>query len=140
MSDQSALRDLFDRWERVWHERHYDLIPACIAPHYIRHDDAGDRTVTREAYAAELAKLHRDRPDMRIMVYDHSLIGDRAWFRFTMKWTDHAAGEARSRAGMQAYRIEDGKLAETWVLLQPLGSAWSDSVAQERWTSPPPGR
>ena len=140
MPDQSALRDLFDRWERVWHERQYDLIPACIAPHYIRHDDAGDRTVTREAYAAELAKLHRDRPDVRIMVYDHSLIGDRAWFRFTMKWTDHATGEARSRAGMQAYRIENGKLAETWVLLQPLGSAWSDPVAQARWTSPPPGR
>jgi hypothetical protein len=140
MPDQSALRDLFDRWERVWHERQYDLIPACIAPHYIRHDDAGDRTVTREAYAAELAKLHRDRPDVRIMVYDHSLIGDRAWFRFMMKWTDHATGEARSRAGMQAYRIENGKLAETWVLLQPLGSAWSDPVAQARWTSPPPGR
>lgn len=140
MSDQSALRDLFDRWERVWHERQYDLIPACIAPHYIRHDEAGGRTVTRDAYTAELAKMHRDRPDVRITVYDHSLIGDRAWFRFTMKWTDHATGEARSRAGMQAYRIENGKLAETWVLLQPLGSAWSDPVAQERWTSPPPSR
>jgi len=140
MSAEPVLRDLFDRWERVWHERRYDLIPTCVAPHYIRHDDAGERTVTREAYAVELAKLHLDRPDVRILVYDHSLIGDRAWFRFTMKWTDQAAGEARSRAGIQAYRIEDGKLAETWVLLQPPGSAWRDPVAQERWTSPPPGR
>src|SRR5262245_51210020 len=48
--------------------------------------------------------------------------------------TDPKTGEARSRAGMQSYRIEAGKLAETWLSLMPLGSAWSDTVAQERWT------
>ena len=52
MSDESVLRDLFDRWERVWHEGKYDLVPECVGPHYIRHDEAGDRAVTREAYAA----------------------------------------------------------------------------------------
>jgi hypothetical protein len=39
---------------------------------------------------------------------------------------------------MQSYRIEAGKLAETWLVLQPLGSTWTDAVAQEHWTSPPP--
>ena len=43
-----------------------------------------------------------------------------AWFRFAFKWTDPKTGEARSRAGIQAYRIEGGKLAETWLTLQPL--------------------
>ena len=88
--------------------------------------------------AAELAKLRQDRPDVRILVYDHSLQGNRAWYRFTMKWTDRGSGEVRTRAGLQSYRIEAGKLAETWVILQPLGSSWSDPVAQETWTSPPP--
>ncbi len=133
-----VLRDLFDRWERVWHEGQYDLFPGCVAPHYIRHDESGDRTVTREAYAAELAKLRQDRPDVRIVVYDHTLQRNRAWYRFTMKWTDRSSGEMRTRAGMQAYRIEEGKLAETWLTFQPLGSAWPDTVAQERWTSLPP--
>lgn len=114
------------------------MFPGCVAPHYIRHDESGDRTVTREAYAAELAKLRQDRPDVRIVVYDHTLQGNRAWYRFTMKWTDQSSGELRTGAGMQAYRIEEGKLAETWVTFQPLGSAWPDTVAQERWTSPPP--
>ena len=57
MSEEVTLRELFDRWERVWHEGQYDLIPDCIGPNYIRHDEAGDRTVTREAYAAEIAKF-----------------------------------------------------------------------------------
>jgi hypothetical protein len=59
------LRELFDRWERVWHEGQYDLVPQCVQPNYIWHDEAGVRTVTREAYAAEIAKLRQDRRDAR---------------------------------------------------------------------------
>jgi hypothetical protein len=61
MSDESVTRDLFDRWERVWHEGQYDLVPGCVAPTYLRHDALGDRTVTPESYAAELARMKADR-------------------------------------------------------------------------------
>jgi predicted SnoaL-like aldol condensation-catalyzing enzyme len=138
MSQKKMLHDLFDRWERVWHEGQYDLIPECIGPTYIRHDEAGDRTVTRAAYATEIAGTRQERPHLRFVVYDHSFEGNRAWFRFTLKWTDSKNGETRTRAGMQVYRIEDGKLAETWLMFQPPGSAWTDAVAQEHWTSLPP--
>src|SRR5271170_2805975 len=138
MLDNNKLIDLFDRWERVWHEGQYSLIPGCVGSHYIRHDEAGNRTVTPEAYAAEIARTRQERPDIRVVVYDHSFEGNRAWFRFAFKWTDPKTGEPRSRAGMQSYRIEGGKLAETWLILQPLGSAWPDTVAQEHWTSPRP--
>jgi hypothetical protein len=137
MSDETVTLELFDRWERVWHDGQYDLVPACVGSHYIRHDEKGDRTVTREAYAAELAAIREERPGIRVVVYDHSFEGNRAWFRFAFKWPDPKSGEPRSRAGMQSYRVEAGKLAETWITLLPLGSAWID-VAQERWTSPPP--
>ena len=82
MPNESATSDLFDRWERVWHEGQYDLIPSCVGQTYIRHDEKGDRTVTREDYAAEIAKTRQERPNMRFVVYDHSFEGDRAWFRF----------------------------------------------------------
>ncbi|BFG80336.1 hypothetical protein PTKU46_83700 [Paraburkholderia terrae] len=131
---ENAMRDLFDRWESVWHEGRFDLVPDCVATHYIRHDEAGDRTVTREAYAVEIAAVQKQRPGIRVVVYDHSFAGDRAWFRFAFKWTDPQSGEARSRAGMQSYRTEDGKLAETWIAFQPLGSAWPDAP-QATWTS-----
>jgi hypothetical protein len=103
----------------VWHEGQFDLVSVCVASHYIRHDEQGDRTVTRDAYAAEIAKIRQERPDIRVVVYDHSFEGNRAWFRFAFKWTDTKTGEPRSRAGMQSYRIEDGKLAETWLSMQP---------------------
>ena len=132
MSD--AVRDLFDRWELVWHERRYDLVPSCVAPHYIRHDEKGDRTVTPEAYAAELVAIHQERPGIRVLVYDHEFSDDGAWFRFTFVWPDPTTGEPRSRAGMQSYRLEGGKLAETWIALLPLGTTWPDATAQKRWT------
>ena len=138
MPEQHMMRELFDRWERVWHDSQYDLVPQCVQPNYIRHDEAGDRTTSREAYAAEITRTRQERPDIRVVVYDHTFEGDRAWFRFAFKWTDPKTGEARSRAAMQSYRIESGKLAETWLMLQPLGSAWSDAVAQKHWTSRPP--
>jgi hypothetical protein len=134
----NEMRDLFDHWELIWHEAQYDLIPICVGASYTRHDEAGDRTVTREAYTAELKAIHKERPGIRVVVYDHLFSDDRAWFRFAFKWTDQKTGEPRSRAGMQSYRIEGGKLAETWISLQPLGSAWTDAIAQEHWTSPPP--
>jgi hypothetical protein len=136
MREETVMRDLFDRWERVWHEGQYDLVLTCVGQHYIRHDEKGDRTVTREAYAAELAAIRQERPGIRVVVYDHSFEGNSAWFRFAFKWPDPETGEPRSRAGMQSYRIEAGKLAETWLALLPLGSTWTDA-AQEHWTSPP---
>jgi hypothetical protein len=107
-----------------------------VAPTYLRHDATGDRTVTPESYATELAKIKADRPGIRVSVYDHMFVGTRAWFRFTFKWRNPSSGEAQTQAGMQSYRIEDGKLAETWIVLQPLGSSWPDPVVQKSWTSP----
>ena len=125
--------DLFDRWECVWHDGQLDLVPSCLGEHYIRHDENGDRTVTREAYAAEIARLQQERPGIRVVVYDHLFSGNRAWFRFAFKWNDPKTGESRSRAGMQSYRTEGGKLVETWVSMLPLGSTWTDKP-QEHWT------
>ena len=121
MPEEKITRDLFDRWERIWHEGQYDLITS---------PNASNQPTS--------VMMRQERPDIRVVVYDHSFDGDRAWFRFAFKWTDPKTGEARSRAGMQSYRIEGGKLAETWLMLQPLGSASTDAVAQEHWTSPPP--
>ena len=78
MSEETTLRNLFNRWERVWHEGQYDLIPDCISQQYIRHDEVGDRTVTPESYAAEIAKFRQERPNTRFIAYDHTFDGDRA--------------------------------------------------------------
>ncbi len=135
-----TAKELFDRWEKVWHHGQFELVPDCVCPAYIRHDGKGDRVVSRDDYAAELKQFREDRPGIRVLVFDHAFEGDRAWFRFKFTWSDPATGSLQTQAGMQMYRLEDGKLAETWVSIRPPGSSWPDIEAQETWTSPPPSR
>ena len=68
-----------------------------FGPTYIRHDENGDRTVTREAYAEELAGVHKARRGIRVVVYDHSFTSDRAWFRFSFQWPDQRPEKKQSR-------------------------------------------
>jgi hypothetical protein len=124
MSEQgTVVLDLFDKWERVWYEGQFSLVAECVAPAYIGHDESGTRSVTPVDYAAELEAAHKARPNTRIVVYDHEITTNRAWYRFNLVWNDAASGEKCSRAGLQAYRIADAKLAETWLTLLPPGSA-----------------
>jgi hypothetical protein len=122
-----TIQDLFDRWEQVWHEGRYDLVETCVADSYLRHDEKGDRVVTPVSYRAEIMDFRTKAPDIRFIVHDSCIDGDRVWFRNTLKWSDTQTGQAASRASMQVYRIEGGKLAETWVTFLPPGSAWNDT-------------
>lgn len=138
MAQDLVMTDLFDRWEKVWNKGNFDLASGCVADTYIRHDPKGDREVGRDAYIAEVAAIHKDRPGIQVIVYDHSFSGNRAWFRFAFKWSDATTGEAHTQAGTQVYRVADGKLAETWISFLPAGTIWTDTSAQEHWTSSPP--
>lgn len=61
------------------------MIPTCVGDHYIRHDQKGDRAVTRLEYTAEIEQIHKERPGIRVVVYDHAFLGNRAWFRFAFQ-------------------------------------------------------
>ena len=138
MADQSEMIDLFNRWEQVWNKDRFDLAAGCLADNYVRHSEKGNKTVTRDEYIEEVKRIHKERPGIKVIVYDHIFQGDKAWFRFTFQWTDEKTHEAKSQAGMQSYKVENGRLAKTWLSMQPMGSSWTDSAAQTSWTSPPP--
>src|SRR5579875_617497 len=126
MSQETVMRDLFDRWEQVWHEGRFDLVPSCVAETYIRHDPKGDRTVTQDAYATEIANIRKERPDIRVVVYDHSFIGNRAWFRFEFKpvsWRKRAWARFASppRTGPQTTR--PARWPTTWRTASPTCAA-----------------
>jgi hypothetical protein len=126
MSNETVLRDLLDRWVRVWQEGQYDLVASCVAPKYVRHDEIGDRVVTPETYSAEIAATRKAMPGLRCVIHDRTFHGDRIWTRATWRWTDKDSGEPRTLAAMQVYRVEGGKLAETWLISKPIGSAWGE--------------
>jgi len=133
MSDD-AIRALFDKWERVWNEGQHGLISECVSDVHIRHDGAGTRRMTQEEYLQEVVTAKQNRPNTRVVVYDHTIAGDRAWFRFGLTWNDAISGMRRTRAGMALWRIEDGRMAESWLALLERDSRWPDGEGQKRWT------
>ena len=135
MAHESEMRELFDRWfTHVWQEGRYDLIPSFLAPVYTRHGSIIQSgftvTYTPEEYSRVLV-AERERFHPQWVIHDRAFVGDRAWFRLTYIRTDPVTGRQLTSAGMQVYRIEGGRLAETWVAAHTVGSTWPEDTTAE---------
>ena len=124
--DTASINKLFDRWDKVWRDGQYELMSSCVTPNYIRHDLQGDRIITRDDYAKEIKKIRTAYPDIQFLIHDRSIDADRVWIRYTLKYTDPKTGKIVNQKGMQEYRIDQGKLTETWLVLQDAGTEWPE--------------
>ena len=121
-----AIQALMDRWTRV-HEGELDLVEDCVQPTYIRHDSQGDRVATPAEQRAKIAARREAIPDVRTTIHASTIAPPLVWCRWTMTGTRD--GQRVTLAGLQVYRVENGKLAETWTADRGLGSRWPDSPA-----------
>jgi hypothetical protein len=115
---------LLQRWLSVWHEGRLDLVASCVAPAYIRHEVDGMRTVSPDEYAIEIKTLCEAISNLRFVEHDRAVAPPKVWVRWTLTGTLVANGEPVTRAGIQIYRVENGRLAETWVLNRGMASSW----------------
>src|SRR5215471_2635973 len=90
---------------------------------------------TPEDYGRVLAS-QRDEFKVRFSIADQALMGDRIWARLTLYRTDPDTGQHESRAAMQTYRVEGGRLVETWVVYHPLGNGMARHRGSFLSTSP----
>ena len=119
-------RELMARWTRVWNEGRLDLLPSCVSPEYIRHESSGQHVTVSPAKYAETIKATRTRiADLRFEIHDEVFLDNAYWTRWTLTGTDVETGKPFLRAGLQTYRIEGGRLAETWAATQPDGISWT---------------
>jgi hypothetical protein len=110
------------RWyDEMWSQKNTDLIPELAGPNYVRHEAGGTRTVSAEEYRAQTAAISADWEitDMR-----YSLIseGDRVVAIGSWKVNGNQMD------WVQAFRVEKGKLVETWLSGIGLESKWDDGV------------
>ena len=122
------VRAIFDRWEEVWHHGKLELVSETVGPSYVRHEPQGTRTVTPEEYREEIAASRKKLPDIRFTMHDQATQGDKAWFRWTLNGTDAQTGKPVTEAGLQVYRVANGRLVETWWAVLSLQSeaTWGD--------------
>jgi len=131
-SDAVAHVRVFQRWiQEVWHDGRVELVPELVGPTYVRHEAKGSRTVTAAQYAAEISSVRRALPGVHFLVHDCTAAGDRLWVRWTMVGAVAATGDTMRRMGLQGYRLESGRLVETWMLMEPTNAVWPDASTDE---------
>ena len=100
-------------------------MPQVMAPGAVRHDLAGavPDAIGREGITDFLQAVFLAIPDVRIQIEDILASGDRVVARISAEGT-HAGeflgvtptGKRVNFAGINIYRMDDGKIAETWQM------------------------
>ena len=119
-------RAVIHRWyDEMWSKKNTDLIPELVGPEYTRHEihagTNGKRVVTAEEYREQSAAFCADWTitDMR---YNLTAEDDRVSVIGTWKIN------GQQMDWVQCFRIENGKIVETWVGGLGLDSQWDDAT------------
>ncbi|MFC6836651.1 ester cyclase [Halomarina ordinaria] len=115
--------------EEIVTEQHYDRIPEFFADDYVRHDpQVPGEARGPERFEEALRTFHRGFPDETIVIDDLFGRGDRVCLRYTARAThtgEFAGLEPTGRpvelTAIAVHRVEDGRVAETWVEYDSLG-------------------
>ena len=118
MTTSERSKEALRRWyDDMWARKDFALVPELAGPLYTRHETSGTRVVTAEEYRDSLLAL----ADAVIEDLRYHLVaeGDRvvaigSW-RFNGQQWDW----------VQAFRVEDDKLVETWLSGIGVTSNWA---------------
>lgn len=114
--------ETLNRWGDIWINKQYELIDELVNPVYIRHEPTGTIHIKREDYLKRLKSMQA--AGRKFTTQSLSADGDLIWVRWSMTTEDPDTKEITHSRGLQVYRFEDGKLAETW---------WSHTEGQGAW-------
>lgn len=111
MSTESNNRKVLEHWyDHMWGKTDFDLIPEIAAPEYLRHDMTGANNLMP-------AEKYRD---MLKPVLGHLAVEEFQYYLVTEGDYVGALGRFLLEGGrhwdwVQVFRIEEGRLAETWL-------------------------
>jgi steroid delta-isomerase-like uncharacterized protein len=124
MSDQENAATL-ERAMAAINSGDTETIMALFAPGYVRHDFCAPCEQVRgpEGVARFYRTLHNALPDLRLNVQEILVFGDRAVVYADVQGTHRGeffgatpTGKRLQYRGVDLFRLEQGKIAETWPL------------------------
>ena len=126
---QAENKALVERyWREVWTAGGEDAVSGVLAPDEVHHWGIGDDTVGHEAFRGRLRQFLEAFPDFATEVEQLVAEGDRVVSRQTYRathrgeWLGIAPTETEVEwTGVQIFRIECGRIAESWGQADHLG-------------------
>lgn len=114
----------------AFNDRDLSTMPQFASHGFVRHDLAGafDEVKGREEVPDYLHQILKTLPDLQIKVEDVFATEKRAAARFTVSGTHHGEFMGTAPTGKKVeynqinlYSFEEGKIAETWQLMDVAG-------------------
>lgn len=126
--------------EEVWNEGDVDAIDDLFAPDFVQHSPWEPSELHGpEEFKRQVRDFHAAFPDLHGTVDDVIAEGNTVANRFTMRATHQGefmgvepTGEAVELVGTIFARVEDGKIAERWVVDDVLGFLEQLDEVEER--------
>lgn len=108
------------RWyDEMWAHNRFEIVPELAGPHYTRHDMVGTRTVTAEEYRDQLLQTSKD---WRISDFHYFLMAEGDYVTAIGTWK---IDESMQWDWVQTFRIEDGRIVETWLPAMATEGRWT---------------
>ncbi|WP_265108246.1 ester cyclase [Halosolutus halophilus] len=126
--------------EDVWNEGDVDAIDDLLAEDFVQHSPWEPSELHgREAFKQQIGDFHAAFPDLHGTIDDVVAEGDTVANRFTMRATHQGefmgvepTGNEVELVGTIFARVEDGKIAERWVVDHVLGFLEQLGTVSER--------
>jgi steroid delta-isomerase-like uncharacterized protein len=122
-TNKAIVRKLFDEWIN---KKNLAAIDEMVTSNYVSHE--GGEDVTAEGTKRFLAGVFTSFPDIHVTVEDIVCEGDKVVVRNTWRGADKGGfggmpptGKSVVIEGIVMWRIENGKLAERWAVLDYRG-------------------
>lgn len=103
-------------WKSVWIDRDLSVLGDLYTDPTIRHTVNGSRTVDIATLAANLGESLRAMRGESFNVDQLTVVDDIAWLRLTLRGVSLAAMTPINITWLAQYRLEGGRIAETWAL------------------------
>jgi hypothetical protein len=122
MTNAAEAKAVLSRWyDEMWSQKRFDLVPELAGPVYIRHEAGGTRRVTAEEYrdalAGSLSEAVVEDLRYRLIAEDDRVVAIGTWKIDGQQWD-----------WVQAFRVEGGKLVETWLSGINFKGTWGPEV------------
>ncbi len=115
--DDAARLAIADRWwNDIWRDADADAVDELLTDPFRRHSGLGSSVSTRSDYKEMLAEFQRTLCRPQTTIDDRTVDGDRVWTRATSHGLNRETGENTVVTWMIIQRINDGRIAEHWVL------------------------
>jgi predicted SnoaL-like aldol condensation-catalyzing enzyme len=119
MSKEDDNKALMHRWyDEMWANCDFKKIPDLAGPTYTRHDVRGTRVVTAEEYRDELLPIGAQ---WKISDFKYFLMAEGDYITSIGTWKIN--GEMQWD-WVQTFRVENGKLVETWLPAMAMEGKW----------------